>query len=210
MAKKAAKKNPAKKKVQAKKPAKKAAPRKAARPAAPKAAARPKWKAPMGQDVIASLVVRDAAGAIEFYKRALGAEELGRHTMPGGTKIMHAEIRIGDTVIALNDEMDMPGPHPVTAAGPNHKATGSFMLYTPDCDALFNRAVAAGAQPVMPLMDQFWGDRMGGIADPFGQFWMIATHQKDMSMDELTKAGEQFAAQMAAGGGQPPPAAASS
>src|SRR4051812_26279234 len=207
MARKALKKSPPKKKVQAKKPAKKAAPRKASRPAAPKAAARPKWKSPsMGQDVIASLVLRDAAGAIEFYKRALGAEELGRHTMPGSTRIMHAEIRIGDTVIALNDEMDMPGPHPVTAAGPNHKPTNSFMLYTPDCDALFNRAVAAGAQPMMPLADQFWGDRMGGITDPFGQCWMIATHQKDLSMDELTKAGEQFAAQMA---GQAPPAAAS-
>src|SRR3954471_4061337 len=164
--KKAAKKSPAKKKVQAKKPARKAAPRKAARPAAPRVAARPKWKSPVGQDVIPAVVLRDTAAAIEFYKKALGAEELTRHTMPGGTQIMHAEIRIGDTVIAMNDEFDMPGPHPVTAAGPNHKATNSFMIYTPDCDALFNRAVAAGAQVVMPLADQFWGDRMGGVADP--------------------------------------------
>jgi len=195
-------------------PAKKAVARKASRPAAPKAfprsAPREKWKPPIGQDVIASLVLRDTAGAIEFYKRALGAEELMRHTMPGGTQIMHAEIRIGDTVIAMNDQMDMPGPNPVTAAGPNHKATGSFMIYTADCDALFNRAVAAGAQVVMPLADQFWGDRMGGVTDPYGQFWMIASHQKDMSPDELRKAGEQFAAQMMGGqqpGGRPPVAA---
>ena len=214
MAKKATKKSPAKKKIQAKKPAKKAAARKASRPAAPKVAARAKWKPPMGQDVIPSLVLRDAAAAIEFYKKALGAVELGRHTMPGGTAIMHAEIKIGDTVIAMNDQMDMPGgPNVVTAAGPNHTATGSFMLYTADCDALFNQAVGAGAQVIMPMMDQFWGDRMGGVADPFGQVWMIASHQKDMSRDELRKAGEDFAAQMAqmaqqAPSSKPPPAAA--
>ena len=198
----------------AKKPAAKKAARKVARKAAParkasapRKAAGPKWKMSGSQDVIPSLVLRDAAGAIEFYKKALGAQEIVRHPAPDGKSIWHAELRIGDTVIALND--DMPGgPGFVTSAGPNHKATSSFMLYTPDCDALFNRAVQAGAQPAMPLADMFWGDRMGGVADPYGQFWMIATHKKDMTMDELRKAGEEFAAQMRQQGQGAPPSAA--
>ena len=199
-------KKPAAKKAarKAAKPAKKAAARKAApkRASAPRAAApraakpeQPKWKMPHSQEVITNIVVRDAAAAIEFYKTALGAQELMRHPAPDGKGIWHAEIRIGDTVIALNDEI-MPGP--VTAAGPNHKATASFFVYVPDCDALFSRAVAAGGHAAMPPVDMFWGDRMGSIADPFGQVWMLATHQKDLTLDEMRKAGEEFAAKMAA------------
>lgn len=212
-------KKAAKKKVNARKPAakkaaaKKIAPRKAApkKAAAPRAAPQPKWKPKGTQDVIMSFVVRDAASAIDFYKTALGAQELSRHTMPDGKSIMHAEIRVGDTVIALNDESPMS---PTTAAGPNHKPTGAFILYTKDCDAVFNRAIQAGARPAMPLADMFWGDRMGMVSDPFGQVWMIATHQKDMSEEELRKAGDEAMAQMAAqhqqapAAGQTPPASA--
>ena len=198
----------------AKKPAAKKAARKAVRKAAParkvsapRKAAAPKWKQQGAQDVIVQLVLRDAAGAIDFYKKAFGAQEIARHLAPDGKSVWHAELRIGDTVIALND--DMPGgPGFVTSAGPNHKATSSFMLYTPDCDALFNRAVQAGGQAGMPLADMFWGDRMGSVSDPFGQVWMIATHQKDLTNEQMRKAGEEFAAQMRQQGQGAPPSAA--
>ncbi len=203
-------KKPAAKKAARKpaKPARKAAPRRASAPRAAAKPAAPKWKMAGTQEVITNLVVRDAAAAIQFYKNAFGAQELMRHPAPDGKGIWHAEIRIGDTVIALNDEL-MPGP--VTAAGPNHKATASFFIYAPDCDALFNRAVAAGGTAAMPPTDMFWGDRMGSIADPFGQVWMVATHQKDLTLEEMRKAGEEFAAKMAAqhpGAAPTPPATA--
>jgi uncharacterized glyoxalase superfamily protein PhnB len=202
MAKKATKKA---KKPAAKKAARKAAPkaRKSAARAA-KAPAAPKWKMQGVQDVIPNLVLKNAAGAIEFYKTAFGAQELMRHPSPDGKGIWHAELRIGDTVIAMNDEMPGQGPALTTAASAIHKATGSFMIYSPDVDAMFNRAVAAGAKPAMPVMDMFWGDRMGTVTDPFGQVWMLGTHVKDLSMEEMRKAGEEFAKQMA----QQPPAGA--
>lgn len=203
---------PAAKKA-ARKPARKAAPKRASAPRAAKPAA-PKWKAPGRADMITGLVVRDATAAIEFYKNALGAKELVKHVAPDGKAIWHAELQVGDTVIAINDEI-MPGP--VTAAGPNHKATSSFYLYTPDVDAAFAKAVAAGGHGAMPPADMFWGDRMSTVVDPFGQVWMLATHVKDMTFDEQKKAGEEFAKQMAAqhagaqgappAGSQPPPAA---
>jgi len=145
MAKKAPKKA---KKTAAKKPAaRKAAPKRrpAARAArAAKAPAAPKWKMQGTQDVIPNLVFRNAAGAIEFYKNAFGAQELMRHPAPDGKGIWHAEVRIGDTVIAMND--DMPGgPGLVTPASPTHKPTGSFMIYSADVDGMFNKAVQAGA-----------------------------------------------------------------
>jgi uncharacterized glyoxalase superfamily protein PhnB len=204
MAKKATKKA---KKPAAKKAARKSAPRKS-KPAAraAKAPAAPKWKMAGAQDVIPNLVLKNAAGAIDFYKAAFGAQELMRHPSPDGKGIWHAELRIGDTVIAVNDDM-AGGPALTTPATAIHKATGSFMLYTPDVDAMFNRAVAAGAKPAMPVMDMFWGDRMGTVTDPFGQVWMLGTHVKDLSMEEMRKAGEEFAKQMAQ---QPPPGAPAS
>ena len=221
MAKKAPKKAAPKKakKPAARKPAaRKAAPKRrpAARAArAPKAPAAPKWKMPGIQDVIPNLVFHNTAAAIEFYKSAFGAQELMRHPSPDGKGIWHAELRIGDTVVAMNDMMQ-GGPDLVTPASASHKPTGSFMLYVPDVDAAFNKAVAAGGKPVMPVMDMFWGDRMGTFVDPFGHAWMLGTHVKDMSMEEMRKAGEDFAKQMAAqqqppAGGpqhqsQPPPA----
>lgn len=189
-------KKPAKKKASAKKPAARKLAAKSARKAAPaRGAAQPRWKPKGVQDVMMNFVVRGADAAIEFYKKALGAQELSRHNMPDGKSIMHAEIRIGDTVLALNDESPMS---PTTAAGPTHKPTGAFVLYTRDCDALFARAVQAGARATMPMSDMFWGDRMGMISDPFGQVWMIATHQRDLSEAELKKAGDEAMAQMAA------------
>src|SRR5262249_20757707 len=98
------------------------------------------------------------------------------------------------------------GPGLTTPASPTHKPTGSFMIYSADVDAMFAKAVAAGGKPVMPVMDMFWGDRMGTVVDPFGHAWMLGTHVKDMAMEEMQKAGEEFAKQMAAQ--QAPPAAA--
>lgn len=215
MAKKA-KKAAAKPKARAKKPApKKSASAKSARSPAPKAASapkaapQPKWK-PLGlHDVIANLVLRNAAGAIEFYKNAFGAREMRRAIAPDGRSVWHAELRIGDSTVFLNDEMQ-GGPGVTVAAGPEHKPTISMQLYVPDCDAVFNKAVQAGAKPAMPMMDMFWGDRAGLIVDPFGQTWMISTRVKNLSEEEMRKAGEEFAKQMARQSGMQRPQPASS
>lgn len=132
--------------------------------------------------VTPSLTLDNAAQAIEWYKRGLGAEEMGRSVGPDG-KIMHAELRVGDSRIMLNDAM-MGFKGPQSMGG----SPASFYVYVEDCDALFNRAVAAGAQ-ILPgmgeLADQFWGDRSGSVTDPFGYRWTIATRKEDLSKQEL-------------------------
>jgi PhnB protein len=132
--------------------------------------------------VTPQLTLDNAAQAIDWYKKALGAEEVSRAVGPDG-KIMHAEIRIGNSLIMLNDPMG-------GSKGP--KAFGgspaSLWLYVEDCDALYNRAVAAGAQtfgPMGQMADQFWGDRCGTVADPHGYSWTIATHKEDLTRQEL-------------------------
>ena len=142
--------------------------------------------------VTPSLVVAGAAKAIDFYKKALGAEELMRFPAPDG-KIMHAEIRIGDSVIMLGDEMPDHG-----AKGP--KAYGgtsvSFFVYGENVDAAWKRAVDAGAKPIVPLTDQFWGDRTGCLEDPFGHHWWLAQHIQDLTPEELRKNADSFFSQM--------------
>lgn len=128
------------------------------------------------------LVVDGADEAIRFYTRAFGAEEVMR--LPAGDKIGHAEIRIGNSMIMLSDEwpdQDMLGPK--RRGGP----TGLLMIYTEDCDAMYARAVEAGAAPVRPLEDQFYGDRSGSVRDPFGHQWTIATHVEDVPEDEIQR-----------------------
>lgn len=129
------------------------------------------------------LICADAAQAIEFYQRAFGAAELSR--LPGADgKIMHASIRIGDSVIMLNDELPQWG-----AFGPK-SLKGSpvtIHLYVEDADAFFARAVQAGAKATMPLEDAFWGDRYGKVEDPFGHQWSIATHLRDVTPEEMEK-----------------------
>jgi PhnB protein len=132
--------------------------------------------------VTPQLTLDNAVEAIEWYKKAMGAEEKARAVGPDG-KIMHAEVQIGNSRIMLNDAM-------MGAKGP--KALGgspaSLWIYVEDCDKLFNRAVAAGAQvlPGMgPMADQFWGDRSGTFNDPFGYRWTIATHKEDLTPAEL-------------------------
>jgi PhnB protein len=132
------------------------------------------------------LIVRDAAKAIEFYKNAFGAEVL--NVSPGpGNKIIHASLKIGDSILMLNDEFPEYG-----ALAPGAAGSGvSLHIYLENVDAAFARAVSAGATVKMPLMDQFWGDRYGQVMDPFGHKWSLATHNRDMSQDEIRKEQEQ-------------------
>jgi len=137
-----------------------------------------------------SLVVDDAAKALEFYREALGAKETYR--LPMGDKIGHAEIQIGDSRLMLSDEMPQ-----MDALGPKSRggATGSFMVYVPDADAAVARAVKAGAKVVQPVENQFWGDRTGVVVDPFGHKWMLGTHVEDVSDEEMKRRGEAWVKQ---------------
>lgn len=129
------------------------------------------------------LIVSGAANAIEFYKKAFGATELLRMPHPGG-KVGHAEIKIGDSLIMLADEFpEMNARSPQSLGG----SPVNILLYVEDVDRVFDQAVAAGAKVVRPVQNQFYGDRMGGITDPFGHTWYIATHVEDVSPEELRK-----------------------
>ena len=128
------------------------------------------------------LILDNAKQAIDWYKKALGVEEVSRATGPDG-KILHADLRIGDSHIMVNDEM-MGGKGPKALGG----SPASLWIYVEDCDALFNRAIAAGGQvfgPMGKMQDQFWGDRAGSFTDPHGYSWTIATHKEDLSKQEL-------------------------
>jgi PhnB protein len=144
--------------------------------------------------VTPQLTLDNTAQAIDWYKKALGAEELSRAAAPDG-KIMHAEIRVGDSRIMLNDEM---------GGGKSAKSLGgspmSLWLYVEDCDAIFNKAVSAGAKvsgPMGQLTDQFWGDRSGTFTDPYGYTWSVATHKEDLTREEMEKRGAEFMKQQA-------------
>ena len=143
--------------------------------------------------VTPSITVSDAAKAIEFYKKAFGAVEKGRFKAPDG-KIMHAEIEIGNSKFMLNDEV-MGMRSPQTIGG----SPVSFYLYFENADAAFKKAIAAGGKESFPVTDMFWGDRMGKLEDPFGFHWNVATHVKDMSPEEMKKAGEEFMKKQMAG-----------
>lgn len=129
------------------------------------------------------LIVKDAAGAIEFYKKAFGATELMRMPGPDG-KIGHAEIKIGDSPIMLADEVPGMGFRSPESLG---GSPISILLYVKDVDAVFSQAVAAGAKVQRPVADQFYGDRTGGLTDPFGHLWYVATHKEDVSPEEMKK-----------------------
>jgi PhnB protein len=135
------------------------------------------------------LVVRNADRAIEFYKRAFGAEERFRIHGPDNKAIMHAELKIGDSVFMLTEESpDMKTLSPESIGG----SPVSLYIYVKDVDSIFNQAVSEGATILHPVNDQFYGDRSGYLKDPFGHLWSIATHKKDLSPDELRKAGQAF------------------
>jgi uncharacterized glyoxalase superfamily protein PhnB len=150
-----------------------------------------------------SLTVRDAAQAIEFYKKAFGAQERFRMPTPDGRLVAHAELKIGDSVFMLADEMpEMPGQEcrsPLALEG----TPVSFYVYVEDVDAVFERAVAAGATVKMPVQEAFWGDRMGMVADPSGHLWALATHIEDLSPEELAERGREAFEKMLQGAGRP-------
>ena len=140
--------------------------------------------------VVPYISVKNASDAIAYYKKAFGAEELMRMPMPDG-KVGHAELKIGDSVLMLADEMDHPdaiAKSPSTLGG----ITSGLCLYVADCDTLFNRAVAAGGKVRRPLTTQFYGDRSGTVEDPFGQVWTISTHVEDVPPDEMKRRMEAF------------------
>ena len=155
---------------------------------------------PQGYHTLTSyLVVQDANRAIDFYKQAFGAEELMRMAAPGG-KIGHAELKIGDSMMMLSDEMPggAGGRSPQSLGG----STASMFLYVKDVDATFNQAVKAGAKADTPPADMFWGDRFGRLTDPFGHLWGIATHIEDVAPQEMEKRMKAAAAQMSQSAGQ--------
>ena len=143
--------------------------------------------------VTPSLFVAGAAKALEFYKKALGAEELMRFEGPDG-KIMHAEFKVGDSIVMLADEMpDQGGRSPKSIGG----TPVSFFLYGENVDAAWKRALDAGAKEIVPLADQFWGDRTGCLEDPFGHQWWLAQHVEDLTPEQIRKNAEAFFSQMA-------------
>lgn len=129
------------------------------------------------------LAIKDAVEALEFYKKAFGATEIYRLMIPDG-RLGHAEIRLGDSIVMLSDEFpEYGGKAPETLGG----SPVSIHLYVEDVDAIFKRALAAGAKERKPLMDQFYGDRSGQLEDPFGHLWWVATHKVDITPEEMQK-----------------------
>ena len=143
------------------------------------------------------LIIKGAADAIEFYKKAFGATELFRFPAPDG-KIGHAEIKIGDSPIMLADEFAETGYKGPRALG---GSPVSLMIYLEDVDTVFNRAVEAGASVKEAVQDKFYGDRTGTLTDPFGHVWHVSTHKEDVSMEEMEERAKQASAK-ASGGGQ--------
>lgn len=137
------------------------------------------------------LITDDASAAIEFYKAAFGATELMRLPGPGG-KVMHAEIKVGDSPVMLADEFPEMGIRSAKSFG---GSPVSLMIYTEDVDAMFAQALAAGATEKKPLADQFYGDRSGTIEDPFGHSWTIATHTEDISPEEIARRFQEMMSQ---------------
>ncbi len=154
-----------------------------------------KAQAPGYHTVTPYMALRDCKAAIEFYKRAFGAEKVMQLDMPDG-KIAHAEIRIGDSMVMLSEENEEWGnKSPATLGG----SPMFLMIYVPDVDAAFNKAIAAGASEVRPVADQFYGDRSGTLKDPYGYQWTLSTHVEDLSQEEVQRRMEaEFSQQSAA------------
>ena len=143
-----------------------------------------------------SMIVRDARKAIDFYKKAFGAEEVDVMTGQDG-RVMHAELRIGDSRFMMGEE------NPAWPAFKSAETLGSspisLHLYVPDVDAAFKRALDAGAKVDMPVDDMFWGDRYGKVRDPFGYTWGVATRVSNPTKEQVRKAGQEWMAKMAEG-----------
>lgn len=142
--------------------------------------------------VTPSLTCKNAAQAIDHYKKAFGATERSRFASPDG-RVMHAELQIGDSVVFLSDEF----PGMSAAPAPGSLPSQSIYLYVKDVDATQKQAVAAGCQEGMPVTDMFWGDRLGKVTDPFGHHWTLATHTEDVEPAEMERRGKEWMAKMA-------------
>ena len=141
------------------------------------------------------LCLRDAGAAIDFYKRALGAEERCRMPGPGGQGVMHAEIKIGDSIVMMSDEMADCGYLSAQSIG-NSPVT--LHVFVADVDAAIAKAESHGAKVIMPATDMFWGDRYGRIQDPFGHLWSIATHIEDVPPEQMPERAQKAFAEMGA------------
>jgi PhnB protein len=187
----AAKKTPRKPAAKAARKAAKAAPRRAAKPRQAAVKAIPDGY----HSATPYLIVKGGSAAIDFYRRAFGATELMRFADPSG-KVGHAELKVGDSVIMLADEVpEMGFKSPKTLGGTG----GSIMLYVKDVDAVFARAIAVGARELQPVTDKFYGDRSGMLEDPFGHQWSISTHTEDVAPQEMEARMAAFAKQQAGG-----------
>jgi PhnB protein len=142
--------------------------------------------------VTPGLTCKNAAAAIELYKKAFGATEIMRMPSPDG-RIMHAELKIGDSHVFLADEYPGMSAAPTPGAAPSQ----SIHLYVKDVDSAYQKAVDAGCTGVMPVADMFWGDRFGKVIDPFGHHWNMATHTEDVAPAEMDRRAKEWMAQMA-------------
>ena len=140
------------------------------------------------------LVITNAAKAIDFYRQAFGAEELVVMPGPDGKGVMHAEVKIGDSIIMMGEEHPQ---EPCKSAETMGGSPVSFYIYLENVDEAFGRALAAGAETKMPVDDMFWGDRAGTVQDPFGYNWTLATHNKDLTPQEMQEGAQAFFARMA-------------
>jgi PhnB protein len=151
------------------------------------------------RSITPTLTITGASEAIEYYRKVFGAEVLSRLDRPDG-KLMHAELMIGDSIIMLGEECPPHEGHGenCTSSPTNLKgSTVGLYLYVDDVDSVVRRAVKAGGQAGMEVADMFWGDRAGTVKDPFGHIWMVATHKRDLSPEEVRKGAEEFCTQMA-------------
>ena len=167
------------------------------RPAPARKKAAPRVKAiPAGYHTLTpGFCVRGAVEAIDFYKRALGAKERMRMMKADGTTLAHAELVIGDSRFMLGEEDPAMGAQSAQTLG---GTPVNFYVYVGQVDAAVERALAAGAKPLMPVTDMFWGDRLGSVVDPYGQKWTLATHKEDVAPREMQKRAEAFYARAAA------------
>jgi PhnB protein len=141
--------------------------------------------------VTSALTCKNAAEALEFYKKALGAKEVMRMTGPDG-KVGHAEMKIGDSTVFIGDEFQGMSAAPTPGALPS----ASLFLYVEEVDKLFDQAVGAGCKSTMPVTNMFWGDRYGKLVDPYGHHWGIATHVEDVAPDEMKRREAEWMAKM--------------
>ena len=149
---------------------------------------------PTGFNTVSTyIIVKNTVEALAFYQKAFGAEPGLRMAGPDGKSTMHAEMRIGNSTVMLSDENPQWNMKAPTTLG---GSPASLHLYVDDADKLYNRAIQAGCQPTMPVMDAFWGDRYGKVTDPFGHQWGIATHKEDLTPAECEKRAAKFFSEM--------------